>query len=437
MQHIRFLPVERGFYATSAFGSRWGGFHWGVDYGRDGGSGGYPIFSAQAGTVTAAGPASGFGRWINVDHPAAAGAGLTVYGHVIPEVHAGQHVRAGERIGRIDPDSRTNGGVAPHLHFEVHRSVWSPPGGDRLDPAIWLAGALWPGDTQKEDKPVTLFGIDVSNHQKNFDFAAAKREGFAFATHKVTESDDYRDPYWGRARDQMREHFPGTFGGYHFYRRSADVNRQADALAAHLGDLSIPVQLDFEDTAGGGTVEDMHAMIGAIEARGMRVFSNYVPKWFWESRMSSRPLIGSPPLWSSHYGANPTGFASAIYPGDTGAGWQSYGGVDVAIWQFGERGKVAGQLVDVNAFRGTEQQLIELFGGRSQKGAEMDFDSFKTYMDSVASDVKDIRQQLAGGRDAGEYHGWPQLGGRTLVDALAVVGAALNIEGFTDPRRTS
>ena len=27
---------------------------------------------------------------------------------------------------------------------------------------------------------MTLFGIDVSNHQRNFDFAAAKREAQAF-----------------------------------------------------------------------------------------------------------------------------------------------------------------------------------------------------------------------------------------------------------------
>ena len=43
----------------------------------------------------------------------------------------------------------------------------------------------------------------------------------------------------------------------------------------------------------------------------------------------------------------------------------------------------------------------------------------------IGSDVKDIRQQLTGGRDRGEYPGWPQLGksaagkNLTLVDAVA------------------
>lgn len=49
------------------------------------------------------------------------------------------------------------------------------------------------------------------------------------------------------------------------------------------------------------------------------------------------------------------------------------------------------------------------------------------YLGPVISDVKDIRQQLTGGRDAGDYSGWPQLGqdsqGRnlTLVDAIAAI----------------
>lgn len=45
------------------------------------------------------------------------------------------------------------------------------------------------------------------------------------------------------------------------------------------------------------------------------------------------------------------------------------------------------------------------------------------FVGPIGSDVKDIREQLAGdgARDAGEYTGWPQLGGKTLVDALADV----------------
>lgn len=37
----------------------------------------------------------------------------------------------------------------------------------------------------------------------------------------------------------------------------------------------------------------------------------------------------------------------------------------------------------------------------------------------IGSDVKDIRQQLTGGRDKGEYPGWTQLDNKTVVDFLA------------------
>ena len=41
----------------------------------------------------------------------------------------------------------------------------------------------------------------------------------------------------------------------------------------------------------------------------------------------------------------------------------------------------------------------------------------------ISSDVKDIREQLCGlfQRDSGQYDGWAQLGGRTVVDALGEI----------------
>lgn len=50
--------------------------------------------------------------------------------------------------------------------------------------------------------------------------------------------------------------------------------------------------------------------------------------------------------------------------------------------------------------------------------------------------IDDIREQLTGARTPGLYIGWPQLGGRTLVDAVAKIGAALQIPGFQDPEES-
>ncbi|MFE7797665.1 murein hydrolase activator EnvC family protein [Nocardia sp. NPDC057440] len=128
----RYWPLPRGRIVTSRFGSRGDVFHWGVDLGRPGGSGAVPVYAVRAGTVVFAGPESGFGgpapaRRVVLDHPTEDGGGATVYGHVIREVAVGDRVEARQRIARINTDSTSNGGVAPHLHFEWHRHAWGPP----------------------------------------------------------------------------------------------------------------------------------------------------------------------------------------------------------------------------------------------------------------------------------------------------------------------
>ena len=155
------MPVEKDFYVTSGFGPRWGTHHWGTDFGAPGGSGGRPVYAVKDGTVARSGPASGFGQWVGIDHPASNGGGETIYGHIIPEVKAGDRVKEGQRIGRINPDRATNGGVDPHLHLEWHRYTWTPPGPDRLDPMKKLTGARWPGE---KDTPMTDNAVDIDLH---------------------------------------------------------------------------------------------------------------------------------------------------------------------------------------------------------------------------------------------------------------------------------
>ena len=47
------------------------------------------------------------------------------------------------------------------------------------------------------------------------------------------------------------------------------------------------------------------------------------------------------------------------------------------------------------------------------------------FMGPIGSDAKDIRGQLTGGRDAGEYPGWNQLGKRSATDAIAAILTAV------------
>ncbi|MGO3660120.1 MAG: peptidoglycan DD-metalloendopeptidase family protein [Corynebacterium casei] len=125
---------------TSGFGMRWGSIHQGVDLA---GGAGTPIYAFTDGVVTVAGPASGFGQWIIIDHLIDGERVSTVYGHMFPEdvlVQAGQTVRAGQMIAR----EGYNGQVSPpgpggsHLHFQIHPGGYPSPA---VDPSSWLEKA--------------------------------------------------------------------------------------------------------------------------------------------------------------------------------------------------------------------------------------------------------------------------------------------------------
>lgn len=134
---------------SSGFGARWGSQHLGLDFAAPDGT---PIYAAQAGTVAYIGPASGFGQWIVLDHPTEAGSGTTVYGHMwnafATGLKAGDWVRAGQLIAYVGSNGQSTG---PHLHFEVHPTVWRA--GSQIDPAPWLRGALNPGDPAPTPAP--------------------------------------------------------------------------------------------------------------------------------------------------------------------------------------------------------------------------------------------------------------------------------------------
>ncbi|MFD0361672.1 M23 family metallopeptidase [Nocardia sp. GCM10030253] len=117
------LPT-RGIF-TSAFGSRWGTFHNGIDIA---GPIGTPIYAVANGTVIDAGPAQGFGLWVRIRHDDGT---ITVYGHMYDFfVSVGERVPAGMQIARMGNRGDSSG---PHLHFEVILD------GRHVDPQQWLA----------------------------------------------------------------------------------------------------------------------------------------------------------------------------------------------------------------------------------------------------------------------------------------------------------
>jgi murein DD-endopeptidase MepM/ murein hydrolase activator NlpD len=98
--------------------------HTGIDIGAGYGA---PVHAAAGGTVAIAGPISGYGNAIVVDH----GNGLaTLYGHLSRfAVRRGAHVDVGQIVGAV---GNTGNSTGPHLHFEVRIN------GTPVDPLPYL-----------------------------------------------------------------------------------------------------------------------------------------------------------------------------------------------------------------------------------------------------------------------------------------------------------
>lgn len=412
------MPVDKGFYVTSHFGNRDGGFHWGTDYGKDGGSGGCPVYAVKDGTVTRAGAADGFGSWVTVDHPAGNGGGETIYGHVIPEVKAGQQVREGQRIARINPDSRTNGGVAPHLHMEWHRYVWVPPGGDRLNPAVMLTGAKWPGTVAplpaKKPAPAPATPLLINGDPVDADWAAKFNFGNPRSTNGLigvcihTTENPIGAPAEGVAGYQINT----ESGSYHVLVDNT-TNDNINSLRENTD--------DWETWSAGpkGNQIALHVSFVAYSAstRG---------QWLAADRMLNEgaDVVA---YWCKRYGFP----VAKINGNDLRAGKRGlFGHGDVsAAWREVDH-------TDPGPNFPWDVFLRKVNDRINPKHKENEVD--KAQADRIERKLDDIITQLAGmpERDGKQlWRGWPQLGQRTPVDAIAGIGAYLGLPGYSDVKK--
>lgn len=106
-----FIKPIRGGSFSSAFGSRWGRRHEGIDWSC---SIGTSVFASSGGTISYAGWQNGYGNVIIINH----GDGLrTKYAHLNSiSVSSGDKVSQGDVIGKSGNTGRSTG---PHLHFEI------------------------------------------------------------------------------------------------------------------------------------------------------------------------------------------------------------------------------------------------------------------------------------------------------------------------------
>jgi murein DD-endopeptidase MepM/ murein hydrolase activator NlpD len=119
--------IESGYYirpvigrVTSPYGSRRGGFHYGVDFGN---SRGTPVVTSASGVVVGVVSSCkegsrycghSYGNYIKVEHPNGM---TTMYAHLSKvNVSVGMEVSQGQTIGTLGNTGRSTG---PHLHFEI------------------------------------------------------------------------------------------------------------------------------------------------------------------------------------------------------------------------------------------------------------------------------------------------------------------------------
>lgn len=289
-----------------------------------------------------------------------------------------------------------------------------------------------------------MFGIDISEWQNGLSLARAKAEGIEFVIIRTNDG-THRDLIFN-SHLQDAEANGLLIAAYWFVRNPSEGSsfaQQVDVIDAQMaGRRDIPIWLDIE-TPAGFTGSLVHQAKAELQRRGYRCPGIYTYVPYWESMAGGEPsLNGLGSLWVAAYGANRHGSPAALYPGDGHAQWRYPLGDKLPdIWQYGSNAAVAGfPSVDINYFRGTRDQLKALFyGGQTPaqqthsttQEEETMFEKIKQFITAfvgpIGSDTKDIRQQLTGGRDIGQYPGWPQLGtdaqGRnlTMVDAIAAL----------------
>ncbi|MBA3524284.1 MAG: M23 family metallopeptidase [Geodermatophilaceae bacterium] len=123
----KFVLPTRG-RLSSCFCQRWGTMHWGIDIAAPMFT---PILAVADAVVITAGPASGYGNLVELQHEDGT---VSIYGHMETiEVTAGDIVSAGDLIAKVGSRGFSTG---PHLHLEIYPDG---PTGNRVDPQKWLA----------------------------------------------------------------------------------------------------------------------------------------------------------------------------------------------------------------------------------------------------------------------------------------------------------
>lgn len=356
--------------------------HSGTDFAAPDGT---PFYAVADGTVQYIGKASGYGQWIVIDHPAEVGGGCSEYGHMwnayATGLKVGSKVKKGQLIGYVGSNGQSTG---PHLHLTIWEYGY---GGRRVDPETWLQGADYPGEAPaKAPAPARAATAVAANV---LDWSARFLFGKPRPTHQI------RNVFI-----HVTVNAPGTpaenVANYQIRSQSGSYHELTDTTIKHL----IENTDDWFTWSSGNYGNDigLHRsfVLWGTETR---------VQWLQYDKML-REAAKRDAEWCRKYNIPPVKLSAA----DLRAGKKGFAG-------HLETGQAWGGTDHVDPGIGFPWDIYlgyvrDYLNGTTQKEegdvltTKFFTDFLKGFIGPVISDVKDIRQQFTGGRDAGEYPGW-------------------------------
>lgn len=188
---------------------------------------------------------------------------------------------------------------------------------------------------------MTIFYPDLSSYQAGYKIPA----GTPAVVAKATEGTYYLDSSFHDFQHQATV-LGIPFSGYHFLKSESSPEAQAQYYYNFAG--KIPCMIDCE-TSGGSTpgVDWCLRFKKALESLGGRVWSVYYPHWYLGVTGGSLDSLGVPVIASEYRSYDDNNWPA------------SYGGITPQVWQY------TSTPIDMNAFKGTAEQLFELITGET------------------------------------------------------------------------
>lgn len=167
---------------------------------------------------------------------------------------------------------------------------------------------------------MTVKGFDQYHRNDEIDYAAARREGYAFLIHKATEGKTYTDPAF-TSREARARAAGLAVGGYCFSRPGENSPEDEVAHYASIarGRTFAPI-IDLEFTQSGFSAEDMQSFLltwlkTAKDLFGVKPILYTYPDFIHTYKLASDVIQNACALWIASYHDKPdlAGFKSAAF----------------------------------------------------------------------------------------------------------------------------